>query len=78
MGRNWQPKYKVRCSKCGWRGKRTAFTAHNHCPKCGAYAVALLLHFNANTHGHRGLGLRKDRSLRQAIDQAAGKVEATD
>jgi len=39
MGRNWQPKHKVRCSKCEWRGKRTAYTTHNRCPRCSAYAV---------------------------------------
>ena len=32
MGRNWVPKYKVRCG-CGWRGVRAATC--KPCPKCG-------------------------------------------
>ena len=32
MGRNWVPKYKVKCH-CGWRGIRAA--THKPCPRCG-------------------------------------------
>jgi Zn finger protein HypA/HybF involved in hydrogenase expression len=39
MGRNWSPKYKCRCTKCGWRGKRTLRIMSNRCPKCGGYPV---------------------------------------
>jgi hypothetical protein len=34
MTRKWQPKYKVRCSVCGWTGKRTHSTMHYACPRC--------------------------------------------
>lgn len=31
MGRNWRPKFKAVCPKCGWTGQRTSVTAF--CPK---------------------------------------------
>lgn len=43
MGRNWQPKYKVLCMNCGWKGKRTTSTFHYKCPKCGGYPVHNLI-----------------------------------
>lgn len=33
MGRNWIPKYRVRCSECGWTGVRGMLASP--CPKCG-------------------------------------------
>ena len=32
MGRNWRPKYKVKCN-CGWTGTRAIIG--KICPKCG-------------------------------------------
>jgi hypothetical protein len=32
MGRNWVPKWPVKC-KCGWRGIRAA--VFKPCPRCG-------------------------------------------
>lgn len=37
MGRNWQPKYKVVCERCGWTGTRTNRMMLKPCPKCGYY-----------------------------------------
>ena len=33
MGRNWIPKHKVKCEKCGWTGKRG--NEAKRCPRCG-------------------------------------------
>ena len=35
MGRNWRPKVRVLCAKCGWTGTRVAVA--KKCPKCGHY-----------------------------------------
>ena len=37
MGRNWRPKFKCICLKCGWIGTR-AHTSRP-CPRCNAYQV---------------------------------------
>lgn len=35
MAGQWRPKYKAKCPKCGWSGKRTKFTiAIRPCPQC--------------------------------------------
>jgi hypothetical protein len=39
MGRNWQPKYRYRCPRCQWRGKRTRRMATKPCPRCAHYPV---------------------------------------
>ena len=41
MGRNWSPKYSVLCFECGWQSKRTQYTTHNDCPRCGLRRVGL-------------------------------------
>jgi len=39
MGRNWRPKYKVKC-KCGWSGVRASVVVP--CPKCGFYYPSIV------------------------------------
>jgi hypothetical protein len=34
MGRHWYSRVKVRCARCGWRGKRTTFWSRKPCPNC--------------------------------------------
>lgn len=41
MTRRWQPKYKCRCRKCGWTGRRTGTCMHYPCPRCWDYLRGL-------------------------------------